>query len=254
MKNKFFFHLFIALIQLIFNFPSRPEFSFSNFVISEGSRFAVDAIRQVCSGTPVPYHSLYIYGGKNLGKTHLEISAGNHIASHSPDKKVLYVTCDEFIRKIEMNDSASHETLTKMLEVDYFLLDDVEQISGHRMAQEKLYLIYNTLTEKGKKIVFTGNLPPSSLAATENYLTSRLQWGMTAELKPIDDATTAKIINKLGRDVELSIPENIIEYMLLRIPRDFLSIKQSVAKINRESFVKKSKVTLSLAKKALELH
>ena len=106
--------------QLILNFPSRPEFSFSNFVISEGSRFAVDAIRQVCSGAPVPYHSLYLYGGKNLGKTHLEISAGNHIASHSPDKKVLYVSCDEFVRKIERNDPAAHETLAKMLEVDYY--------------------------------------------------------------------------------------------------------------------------------------
>ncbi|MCH8157878.1 MAG: hypothetical protein IID18_09065, partial [Nitrospinae bacterium] len=137
--------------------------------------------------------------------------------------------------------------------VALFLLDAVYHICGQRSSQEKLYLIYNTLIENGKKIAFAGNLNPDKLKATESYLTSRFQWGMTAELRPIDDDTTAKIILKLAKDIELNIPDNIVDYLLTRIPRDFLSIKHAVTKINHESYVQKKKVSVPLVKATLDL-
>ena len=44
--------------QLILNFPAYPEFDFSNFVISDGSRFAFDAAKNFCSPNEAPYQSL----------------------------------------------------------------------------------------------------------------------------------------------------------------------------------------------------
>ncbi|MFQ5450224.1 MAG: DnaA ATPase domain-containing protein [Nitrospinaceae bacterium] len=240
--------------QLILDFPTHPAFTFSNFVVSDGSRFAFDAARRICSSQPTGYHSLYLYGDKNLGKTHLLMSIGNHVAEHLPGQKVLYIHGPDFFRKVGEGDPLEiHETVTRLLDVDFFLLDDVDGICGKPAAQEKLYHIYNTLAEKEKKAVFTGHARPENLTGTEGYLKSRLQWGMTAEILPIDDATTAKIITKLGKDVGLAIPEKIIDYLLTRIPRDFLSIKNTVVKLNRESYVQKKKVTLSLAKAALNL-
>ena len=87
----------------------------------------------------------------------------------------------------------------------------------------------------------------------ESYLTSRFQWGMVAEIKPIDDATTAKIIVKLAMDISLIMPEPIIHFLLSRIPRDFISIQNAVKNINQESYIKKKKVTLPLVKTALDL-
>jgi chromosomal replication initiator protein len=76
---------------------------------------------------------------------------------------------------------------------------------------------------------------------------------MLAEIKPIDDDTTAKIIKKLALDINLILPENIIHFLLSRIPRDFSSIKDSVSALNRESYLQKKKVTLSLVKKTLKI-
>ena len=87
----------------------------------------------------------------------------------------------------------------------------------------------------------------------ESYLTSRFQWGMVAEIKPIDDATTAKIILKLAKDINLTMPEPIVQFLMSRIPRDFISIQYTVTTINQESFLKKKKVTLPLVKTALDL-
>jgi chromosomal replication initiator protein len=76
---------------------------------------------------------------------------------------------------------------------------------------------------------------------------------MVAEIKPIDDSTSAKIILKLAKDINLTLPEPIIYYLLARIPRDFISIQNAVSTINRESFIQKKKVSLRLVKATLGL-
>jgi chromosomal replication initiation ATPase DnaA len=166
----------------------------------------------------------------------------------------MYVHGADFVRKTDENANGSTgQFVSTLSSVDLFLLDAVDHISGQRASQEKLYLIYNTLIENEKRIVFAGNLSPTQLGTTESYLTSRFQWGMVAQLKPIDDDTTAKIILKLAKDLELVIPENIIDYLLARIPRDFLSIKHAIAKINHESYTQKKKVSVPLVRMSLDL-
>jgi len=142
--------------QLILDFPSRPEFKFSNFVKSEGSRFALQAARQISSSTDLPYNTLYLYGGRNLGKTHLLMAIGNSVSENFPDKKIIFINGKEFVRKFaQENTQEIATTLSRLLEADYFLFDDVDLISGKPSAQEKLYHVYNTLHEKNKKSIFT---------------------------------------------------------------------------------------------------
>jgi chromosomal replication initiator protein len=238
--------------QLLLNFPTRPEFNFSNFVISDGSRFAFDAARNFCAQKEASYQSLFLFGQKNLGKTHLLLSIGNLAAEKST--RALYIKGADFCVKISDGESSqSQQTLKKLMDVDYFLLDDVEALASSVAAQEKLYHIYNTVIEKGGKVAFASCFSPDKIKNAENYLTSRFQWGMLAEIKPIDDTTTAKIIHKLAKDIDLNLPENIIDFLLSRIPRDFISIQNAVTVLNQESYVQKKKVTLPLVKKALKI-
>ena len=237
--------------QLILDFPAQPEYSFSNFIVSDGSKIAFDAAHQFCSDFS-SFTTLYFFGGKNLGKTHLLLSIGNQFASMN--KKALYVHGADFVKKTdESSNGSSGEFISILSKIDLFLLDAVDHIEGKRTSQEKLYLVINSLIEKEKKIAFAGNLNPAKLKNTGDYLISRFQWGMSTELKPIDDNTTAKIITKLARDVRLILPEKVIEYLLIRMPRDFMSIKHAITKINQESYAQKKKVTVPLVKETLNL-
>ena len=237
--------------QFILDFPSQPEYSFSNFIVSDGSKIAFNAARQFCSDSSF-FNTLYFFGSKNLGKTHLLLSIGNQSASMN--KKVLYVHGEDFVKKTdESSNGSSREFVSILSKIDLFLLDSVDCIEGKRASQERLYLIINSLIEKEKKIAFAGNFNPAKLKNTENYLISRFQWGMSTELKPIDDKTTAKIITKLAKDIRLILPEKIIEYLLTRMPRDFISIKHAITKINQASYIQKKKVTVPLIKEALNL-
>ena len=236
--------------QLLLNFPTRPEFNFSNFVISQGSRFAFDSAKNFCIPNQTPYHSLFIFGQENIGKTHLLISIGNLVAER--DARAIYIRGSDFSEKIDKGVTTKHQH-TELMNVDYFLLDDVEEMASSLVAQEKLYHIYNTIIERGGKVAFTSCFSPEKIENTESYLTSRFQWGMLAEIKSIDDDTTSKIIQKLAKDINLSLPENIINFLMLRIPRDFISIKEAVSTINQESYIQKKKVTLPLVKEALKI-
>jgi chromosomal replication initiator protein len=236
--------------QLLLNFPSHPEYSFLNFVVSDGSRIAFETAKEFCSGKKISFQALYIFGKKNLGKTHLLLSIGNHTA-----EKGLRAVCiqgNDFANKME-NVSSAQQTLEQLLDVDFFLMDNVEGIAPSPKAKERLYHIYNQIMEKGGKIAFTASLPPDKNSTMESYLTSRFQWGMVTEIKDIDDITTAKIIIKLAKDINLTLPEPIIHFLLSRISRDFISIQNAVKSINQESYINKKKVTLNLVKAALNL-
>lgn len=234
--------------QLLLNFPAHPEFNFSNFVISQGSRFAFEAAKNFCAQSQTLYHSLFLFGQENLGKTHLLLSIGNLVVERGA--RAIYIKGRDFSKKIGEGKSLQ-EQQTQLMDVDYFLLDDVEEMASSTAAQEKLYHIYNTIIDNGGKVAFTSSFSPEKIKNAESYLTSRFEWGMLAEIKSIDDETTSKIIQKLANDISLTLPTNIINYLLTRLPRDFISIQNAISTINQESYTQKKKVTLPLVKNAL---
>lgn len=240
--------------QYIIQFPASPEYRFSNFIVSKGSRFAWSCARDISSGDPVDYQSLYLSGASGLGKTHLLIAIGNHIVETGSQEKILYVHCRDLVESLSQGESGLPGNLgTPSSEINFLLLDDIDHIAGQPAAQEALYRIYNQTLEQGGKMVFAGRTPADKLEKTESFLTSRFKWGMTAELLPMDDEATTQLICKLAEDLGLDIPDKIITWLLNRIPRDFQSVKNAVTRTNEESLRQKHKVTLPLVKTALGL-
>ena len=238
--------------QFIIQFPSRPEYEFSNFIVSEGSRFALKCAQDICSDNPATYQTLYISGAEGLGKTHLLMAIGNHLASRGT--LALYIHCRELMESLGQEEKSVDQRLEEhAARADFLLLDDIDRISGHSVAQEALYRIYNQIKERGGRMVFAGRTPASGLEATESFITSRFKWGMTAEILPMDDESSSQLFHKLADDLSLEIPDKVIDFLLARIPRDFQSIQQAVTRINQESLRQKHRVTLPLVKTALNL-
>ena len=153
--------------QLLLSFPSHPAYNFSNFVVSDGSRIAFETAKEFCSKNSTPYQALYLFGQKNLGKTHLLLSIGN-LASENGLRAVC-IQGNDFVEKIESIQSTDVEqTLEQLLNVDFFLMDNVDSLAQSPQAQEKLYHIYNQMMDKGSKVAFTASLPPDRNSAMES--------------------------------------------------------------------------------------
>lgn len=240
--------------QCIFHFPARPEYRFDNFIVSEGSRFAFACAREICSNKEIPYQSLYLSGDKGLGKTHLLMAIGNHLAETGSPEPALYIHCQDLIDSLERGRGEIPGKLDSPdTRADFLLLDAIDHIPGNSQVQEALYRIYNRTLERGGRMVFAGRTPADRLQATERFITSRFKWGMTAEILPMDDGATALLFHKLAEDRGFEIPDKVVAYLLTRIGRDFSSVKEAVTRINEESLREKHKVTLPLVKSALDL-
>ena len=120
--------------------------------------------RELCSGDPVTYQSLYLSGASGLGKTHLLMAIGNHLAETDSQANVLYVHCRDLIEAVNKDATGLPGNLgTAGSQIDFLLLDDIDRITAHPAAQEALYRIYNQTLEQGGKMVFAGRTPADQL-------------------------------------------------------------------------------------------
>ncbi len=72
------------------------NYIFETFIIGKNNELAQAAAKAVAENPGFTYNPLFIYGGVGLGKTHLLQAIGTHVLSETPDKKILYVTCEQF--------------------------------------------------------------------------------------------------------------------------------------------------------------
>ena len=136
--------------QLLIDFPTQTDDSFSNFIESESSTLALQAARRICLDAPCPFNVLFIAGKSGLGKTHLLHAIGNHVAGHRIGERALYMDSARFTKSLNEEDKME-DALREILSADFFLLDDVHKMSGSPNAQEKLHHVYNILNQKKKE-------------------------------------------------------------------------------------------------------
>ena len=74
-----------------------PDYVFENFVTGPCNRLAYAACTAVAEKAGRAYNPLFIHGGCGLGKTHLLQATCQDILRHSPESRILYLSCDTFI-------------------------------------------------------------------------------------------------------------------------------------------------------------
>jgi len=110
--------------------PSSPlddRFTFERFVVGRPNELAHAAARRVAESEDVTFNPLFLYGGVGLGKTHLMHAIAWRLRETAPDRRVLYVSAEQFmyrfvqaLREKEMN---GFKQLFRTVEV--LICDDV---------------------------------------------------------------------------------------------------------------------------------
>lgn len=162
-----------------------PSYTFDTFVVGQNNSFAYAAARAVVEKLGKLYNPLLFYGPSGLGKTHLLHAIGNEVLSKEPHKSILYQSTDrfinEFIHAIRFDKVSMFQQ--KYRSVDVLLLDDVQFMAKKEQTQEAFFHIFNTLYEEHKQIVFTSDVLPRQLGGFAQRLSSRLEWGLVADLQ-----------------------------------------------------------------------
>ena len=129
--------------------------------------------------------------------------------------------------------------------------DDVDQLDA--AGEQALFVAINEARDGGPGVLAAGPKPPAQLALRAD-LRTRLAWGLVYELLPVGDADKAAHLKSLAEARGLQLSDDIVRYLLTRLPRDLASLQQVLEVLDRHSLMRQRALTLPLAKEALAEH
>jgi DnaA family protein len=127
-------------------------------------------------------------------------------------------------------------------------VDDVDRLDEAR--QIALFNLINHARESGGTVLAAGNAPPAQLALRAD-LGSRLGWGLVYQLRAPDDADKALHLRAEARRRGLELSDEVLDYLLARLPRDLRSLVAIVERLDRHSLERRRPLTVPLAREAL---
>lgn len=242
------------------NFSSNlnKNYTFENFIVGNTNKFAQAAALEVAENPGVLYNPLFIYGNSGLGKTHLMHAIGNYITEHS-DKKVLYVSSDQFIsdflginKKDEHGKNFDYVTYfkNKYRSIDVLIVDDIQFFQGAPQTQNEFFNTFTKLYDDNKQIIISSDRSPDDLKLLEDRLRTRFCWGLTADIFPPDFDLRINIIKKkiIGEAINKNIPDDVIEYIASNVGSDVRHLEGSITRLIAYSAIMGgAEITLDLA-------
>ena len=233
------------------------KYRFDTFVVGGNNKFAHSASLAVAESPGEVYNPLYLYGGAGLGKTHLMHSIGHFILDQDPDRKVLYVTSEQFtnevIESIRSGNAAKMNRLReKYRTVDVLLIDDVQFIIGKESTQEEFFHTFNVLHSAGKQIILSSDKPPNEMETLEERFRSRFEWGLIADIQPPDYETRMAILKKNAENTTKKINEEVFDYIATNIKSNIRELEGAYNKVIAFSRLNKVEITLDNIEEALK--
>lgn len=227
-----------------------PKYTFELFVSGTGNQFAHAAAMAVAHNPAASYNPLFIYGGVGLGKSHLLNAIGHTIRSNSPELKVCYCSAEKFMYEMvnSLRQKRMEQFRSRFRNLDVFLVDDIQFISGKVGTQEEFFHTFNALYDIQKQIVITSDKFPREISDLEERLRSRFEWGLIADIQPPDLETKIAILKKKSEITKIKLPEDVIYFLASSDTRNIRELEGMLIRLGAYSSLQGIPITLNMAK------
>ena len=171
--------------------------TFNNYIVGKFNKFLYESSLKLIHNQNSTSNVMFIYGNTGLGKTHLLNEIINECKNKIPDKKVKYLSTEEFLRDVysafTKSGIAIEEYKNNFTDIDILLMDDVQFLTNKNKLNEVYFNIFNNLISKNKKIIMTSDKPPELINIDERMI-SRFNSGITIKIPQPDIETVKEII------------------------------------------------------------
>lgn len=227
-----------------------PRYIFDSFVVGPFNELAHASTQAVVKKIGLVYNPLFIYGGTGLGKTHLIQAVGNYVKTHQPQKKVFYVTSEQFVVDYvnSVQNNKGNVFKEKYRKYDILIMDDIQFLSNKDRTQEELFHLFNHFYENNKQIIFSSDKAPKNITHLEDRLRSRFEGGMIVDvIKPDYESRLAILKTKLKNSPFYPHPE-IIEFLASNIQDNIRELEGATNIIICQSQLKNRNLNLAEVK------
>lgn len=231
-----------------------PLYTFDSFVIGKSNQLAHATSFAIAEGRAKECNPLFLYGGVGLGKTHLMHAIGNYVLKNDINKKILYVSSEQFT--IDVVNSIRTDNMQafrdKYRTVDILMVDDIQFIGDKEATQEEFFNTFNELYQNNKIIITTADRPPKDLPTFMDRLKNRLGMGAPIDINPPDFETRIAILRKKAYQLKIDIPDEVYEYIAKRIKTNIRDLEGAIKKIMIHHMLIKKEINIALAEEALK--
>ena len=216
--------------------PALDEF------VAGRNQVVVDALHRALD---TPGETLvYLFGPAGCGRSHLLL--GQCAAAERRGLRCAFLPLTERV-------ALAPQMLEDLETLDLVAVDDVQAIAGDREWEQALFALFNRCRDRATRMVFSADCGPAALPLRLPDLRSRLAWGLSLSLQPLDDAGRMQLLQSLAARRALKLPEDVARYLLERTPRHPKDLVDTVARLDQASLAEKRRLTIPFVRDSLGL-
>ena len=218
------------------------QFTFDQFVAGSAKGVEKAVAYDVANSFNDDLMVLVIYGDSGMGKTHLLHAIGHHIYEKFPDKAIELTHSTSLVNEVtsilkpsgpqNRNINAAMRSLQdKYSQHDVILLDDLHRLVGKQKFQEEFLHLLNIWQKQRTKLAFTSLGPLADLERLDPALRSRLLGGISIHAVEPDEDTKVQILLQHAAREEVSLPQNVAQYLAQQLEGDIRILKGTLLSI-----------------------
>ena len=239
-------------MQLVFDFPINPKFSFDNFVVCGGNETALRFAKIVAEDDTK--NLLYIHGPSGSGKTHLLNALAGDLYLKKGKTTISIISFKEVddIYDGEYLAEAVSKLASRFRGEPALMVDDIHLLPDNPHVRSEFWQLFNDFHDAYRKIAITGSSDPRELPNLDDHLASRLLWGLAARMDVSDDDSLRMIMKKLAGDRNIILPNDVIDYLINHTRRELQSLINLLEQIHRYSMITGRKISLKLVREIIQ--
>lgn len=132
------------------------------------------------------------------------------------------------------------------------MFDNADDVAGHSAQEETLFHLFNIVRDMKGFMLLTSRQAPSQWGLQLADLRSRLLASPTVAIAPPDDTLLAALLVKQFHDRQITLSDDVVNYILPRIERSAAAVGRLVEKLDQNSLAEKRGITIALARRVME--
>jgi len=232
----------VAQLALMVQLPDDETFDSFKSDINLGITTQLKAYIDQTQESP---HSFYLFGLSSVGKSHLLHASSTYAAQLG--KSSVCLSCAE-LKQLPV------AVLDGLEKIDLICLDDIHLIAGDEHWQQAIFDLYNRVLEENNYLLISGDESAQQLGISLPDLVSRLSWGLTEQVKPLDDEEKIAALQYRATQRGLFLSDEVVKFLLNRLSRDMSSLIESLDMLDKASIQEQRKITIPFIKEVLKLN